>query len=63
VQFTAWSKDLRVTADGTGVVSQVGAALVRMLADRTGLTQAPSAALARPGWWPTLRALCRRRAR
>jgi hypothetical protein len=52
VQFTAWSKDLRVTADGTGVVSHVGAALLRMLADRAGLTSALSAGLARSGWWP-----------
>jgi hypothetical protein len=52
VKFTAWSKDLRVTADGTGVVSHVGAALVRLLADRTGLTQALSEALTRQGWWP-----------
>ncbi len=49
---TAWSRDLRVTADGTGVVSHAGAALPRMLADRTGLTKALSAALARRGWWP-----------
>jgi hypothetical protein len=52
VQSTAWSRDLRVTADGTGVVSHVGAALLRMLADRTRLTGALSAALARRGWWP-----------
>jgi hypothetical protein len=52
VQSTAWSKDLRVAADGTGVVSHVGAALLRMLADRTGLTGALSAGLARRGWWP-----------
>jgi hypothetical protein len=38
VQSTAWSKGLRVTADGTGVVWHVGAALLRMLADRAGLT-------------------------
>jgi len=43
---------LRVTADGSGVVSHVGAALLRMLADRTGLTGALSGALARSGWWP-----------
>jgi hypothetical protein len=53
VQSTAWSKDLRVTADGSGVVSHVGAALLRMLADRAGLTGALSGALARRGWWPT----------
>jgi hypothetical protein len=52
VQFAAWSKDLRVTADGSGVVSHVGAVLLRMLADRAGLTQALSAGLARQGWWP-----------
>jgi hypothetical protein len=52
VQSTAWSKDLRVAADGTGVVSHVGAALLRMLADRAGLTSALSAGLARSGWWP-----------
>jgi len=52
VQSTAWAKDLRVTADGTGVVSHVGAALLRMLADRAGLTDALSGALARRGRWP-----------
>src|SRR3954447_21213885 len=52
VQSTAWSKGLRVTADGTGVVSHVGAALLRMLADRAGLTGVLSGALARRGWWP-----------
>lgn len=53
MQSTTWSRDLRVTADGTGVVSHVGAVLLRMLADRAGLTQAISGALARPAWWPT----------
>ncbi|WP_433528359.1 IS1380 family transposase [Micromonospora sp. CA-263727] len=52
MQFTAWSKDLRVTADGTQVVSHVGTALLRMLADRAGLTNALSAALARAGVFP-----------
>ena len=52
MQSTAWSKDLRVTADGTGVVSHVGTALLRMLADRAGLTGALSAALARTGVFP-----------
>ena len=52
MQSTAWSRDLRVTADGAGVVSHVGAALLRMLADRTGLTSAMSGALARSGGWP-----------
>lgn len=53
VQSTAWSKGLRVTADGAGVVSHVGAALLRMLADRTGLTGHLSHALTRRRWWPT----------
>ena len=52
MQSTTWSKDLRVTVGGTGVVSHVGAALLRMLADRVGVTQALSGALARRGWWP-----------
>jgi hypothetical protein len=52
VQSTTWSKDLRVTADGTQVVSHVGAALLRMLADRAGLTGALSAALTRTGVFP-----------
>lgn len=53
MQFTAWSKDPRVTEDGTGVVSHGGAVLLRMLADWAGLTQAMSGALARRGRWPT----------
>ena len=52
MQSTAWSKDLRVTADGSGVVSHVGTALLRMLADRAGLTTALSEALARKRWQP-----------
>lgn len=52
MQSTAWSNGLRVTADGTGVVSHVGTALLRLLADRSGLTGQLSLALARRGWWP-----------
>ena len=52
MQFTAWSKELRVTGDGSGVASHVGVVLLRSLADRVGLTGALSAALARPGFWP-----------
>jgi hypothetical protein len=51
-ELTGWSKDLRVTADGTGVVGMVGVATLRMLADRTGLTGGLSAALAKPGFFP-----------
>jgi hypothetical protein len=53
VQSTAWSKGLRITADGTGVVSHAGAVLLRLLADRIGLTGHLSQALTRRGWWPT----------
>ena len=38
VHATGWLKGLRVTADGTGIVSHAGVALLRALADNTGLT-------------------------
>jgi hypothetical protein len=50
--FTPWSRDLRVTDDGDGVVSLAGAVSVRMLADRSGLTGFLSAAFARPEFAP-----------
>ena len=43
---TGWLKGLRVTADGTGVVSHAGVVLVRALADNIGLTAGLSKALA-----------------
>ena len=43
---TGWLKGLQVTADGTGIVSHAGVALVRALADKTGLTAGLSKALA-----------------
>lgn len=43
---TAWSRGLEVTGGGTGVVSHAGLALLRELADRTGLTAGLSGALA-----------------
>jgi hypothetical protein len=46
VKVTAWSQGLEVSGDGTGVVSHAGIALLRHLADKTGLTQGLSAALA-----------------
>ena len=49
---TAWSKGLDVTAGGQGIVSHAGLALLRKLADVTGLTTGLSRALATPrGWW------------
>ena len=52
MQFTAWSKDLRVTGDGSGVASHVGVVLLRSLADRVGLTGTLSRALVKRGFWP-----------
>src|SRR5712691_2684956 len=46
VNVTGWSKNLEVTADGEGVVSHAGLALLRQLADKTGLTGGLSRALA-----------------
>jgi hypothetical protein len=49
VQITQWSKGLSVEVGGSGVVSHVGAVLLRLLADRSGLTQALSTAVAGAG--------------
>jgi Transposase DDE domain group 1 len=46
VKTTGWLKGLEVTADGSGVVSHAGVALLRALSDRTGLTAGLSRALA-----------------
>lgn len=46
MNVTGWLKGLEVTAGGQGVVSHAGVALVRALADRTGLTGGLSKALA-----------------
>jgi hypothetical protein len=40
VQATNWPSGFEVTTDGTGVVGHAGAALLRELADRLGLTRA-----------------------
>jgi hypothetical protein len=52
VKSTAWSAGLVVSGDGTGVVAHAGSVAVRMLADRTGLTDALSSSLARRGFTP-----------
>jgi hypothetical protein len=52
LDVTAWSRDLRVTADGEGVVSLAGAVPLRMLADRSGLTGSLSRAFLRRGFVP-----------
>ncbi len=43
---TGWLRGLEVTAGGAGIVSHAGVALLRALADRTGLTGGLSRALA-----------------
>jgi hypothetical protein len=48
VNGTGWSRGLEVTGGGSGVVSHAGLALLRHLADKTGLTGGLSAALATP---------------
>jgi len=48
----SWSKDLSVEVAGHGVVSHAGSAVLRLLADNTGLTGALSTALRRRGFTP-----------
>ncbi|GAB3973396.1 IS1380 family transposase [Plantactinospora veratri] len=50
MQTTDWSKGLTVQVGGHGVVSHAGAVLLRVLADRTGLTGALRRAVARRGF-------------
>jgi hypothetical protein len=38
VKGTGWLKGLEVASGGTGIVSHAGLALLRALADKTGLT-------------------------
>jgi hypothetical protein len=38
VKATGWLRRLEVTVGGTGIVSHAGLALLRALADKTGLT-------------------------
>jgi len=52
VHGSGWSKDLAVEIAGHDVVNHAGAAAVRLLADRTGLTAGLSRALARRGFLP-----------
>jgi len=71
VKTTGWLKGLRVTGDGTVVVSHAGVALIRGLADNAGLTAGLSKALGtgrllghdRGRCWPTWRAPSRTAAR
>ena len=54
MEHTRWDHGLKVTADGDGLAGHAGAVLLRLLADRSGLTAALGPALARAGgprWW------------
>ena len=48
MNVTGWSRGLEVSGGGQGVVSHAGLALLRHLADKTGLTSGLSRALATP---------------
>ena len=52
MELNAWSDDLTVEVGGHGVVSHAGSAVLRLLADGTGLTGALSKALRRRGFTP-----------
>src|SRR3954452_4318420 len=52
VHDSAWSEDLTVEVAGHGVVSHTGSAVLRLVADNTGLTAGLSRALARRGFAP-----------
>ena len=52
MELNGWSKDLMVEVAGHGVVSHAGSAVLRLLADRGGLTAALSKALRRRGFSP-----------
>jgi Transposase DDE domain group 1 len=52
VYVTGWSRDLSVEIAGRDVINHAGAAVLRLLADGTGLTMGLSRALARSGFVP-----------
>jgi hypothetical protein len=52
VHVTGWSRDLSVEIGGREVINHAGAAALRLLADRTGLTGGLSRALAHPDFVP-----------
>ncbi|MGI9000703.1 MAG: IS1380 family transposase, partial [Pseudonocardia sp.] len=52
MELNAWSKDLTVEVAGHGVVSHAGSAVLRLLADGTGLTKTLSTTLSRQGFTP-----------
>jgi hypothetical protein len=51
-ELTSWSKDLTVEIAGHDVINHTGAAALRIIADRSGLTSGLSRTLARRGFVP-----------
>jgi hypothetical protein len=51
-ELTTWSKDLTVEVAGRDVINHAGAAALRLITDRSGLTGGLSRALTRPGFAP-----------
>ena len=51
-EVSSWSQDLAVEIAGQDVINHAGAAALRIIADRTGLTAGWSRALARRGFVP-----------
>lgn len=52
MDVTGWSRDLSVEVGGHGVINHAGAATLRLIADRTGLTGGLSRVLVRRGFVP-----------
>lgn len=52
MRVTGWSRDLSGDTGGRDVVGHAAAAVLRLLADRTGLTSGLSRALTRRGFVP-----------
>lgn len=52
MDIAGWSRDLAVEVGGRGVINHAGSAAVRVIADRTGLTDGLSRAVARRGFTP-----------
>ena len=58
MQVTGWSRGLEVSGGGQGVVSHAGLALLRHLADKSGLTDGLSGRWRRRGSWSMTGAGC-----
>jgi hypothetical protein len=54
MQDKGWDHGLKVTGEGEGLIGHAGAALIRKMADKSGLTSGLGPALARSGRFPVL---------